>query len=87
MKYIIFIVIFFGLNLKKENVNYICKNDDQVIFFKKVNQSYLYLDKYDYLIEKIGFFNCKNDNCILQEVKSNKTITSSKLFFKDCIQK
>lgn len=87
MKYFMFILVFFFLTLEKQDVNYICKKDNKILFFEKAHGKHLHLDKYSFFIKKIGFFNCKKQKCILQKVIKNETFISSKQFFKDCIKK
>ena len=71
MKYFVFLFFFLFLNLEKKEINYSCKTSNKLILFNKVKEEYLLLDKYNYKIDKITFFKCKERNCELKKVIKN----------------
>tara|TARA_Y100001937_G_C7105520_1_gene324763 strand:+ start:651 stop:920 length:270 start_codon:yes stop_codon:yes gene_type:complete len=87
MKYFIFLFFFLFLNLEKKEINYFCKKSNTLILFNKVEENYILLDKYNYKINKIAFFKCKERNCELKKVIKNKVFISSSSFFDKCERK
>ena len=87
MKYFIFLSFLLLTFTKEKEINYICKDSSSLILFNDVKEEYILLDKYNYEINKIAFFECKKRNCKLQKVINDKTIISSSSFFNKCERK
>lgn len=84
MKYFLFLMFFLFLNIEKHSVNYKCKTNNKLYYFKNVKKEYMYLDKYRFKIEKIGIFSCIKNNCKLQKTLHKKIFFSYGNFFKNC---